>query len=333
MPARRRTGRQRSRAGLDPTQDSIIGLILLGQLVIVVLGALTITSEYSTQAIRGSLTAMPRRGILFAAKGAVFAAGRGRGDASLAVFASFFTGQRLLAGVHAGATLSQPGVLRAILATALFMVLCGLFSYGLGAVIRSTAGTITTAYGILLLLPQLARALPTPWYDDAIRWLPGGQFDGAITSSGPQPIGQHMFGTWGELAVFAGYTLVALIAGRDPAAPQGRLSACGGRQGAGLPPAPARTLITCGARGAGCGTTRGRQTSPWRLSCSSPARARSARIRPSGWSASPWRPRWCRGGSTRSRPSPRGRDHGAAGLPWPPAARWLRRGGVPAHRY
>jgi ABC-2 type transport system permease protein len=201
-----------SRAGLDPTQDSIIGLILLGQLVIVVLGSLAITSEYSTQAIRGSLTAMPRRGILFAAKGAVFALVAAAVTA-LAVFASFFTGQRLLAGVHAGATLSQPGVLRAILATALFVVLCGLFSYGLGAVIRSTAGTMTTAYGILLLLPQLARALPTPWYDDAIRWLPGGQFDGAITSSGPQPISKYMFGTWGELAVFAGYTLVALIAG------------------------------------------------------------------------------------------------------------------------
>lgn len=201
-----------SRAGLDPTQDSIIGLILLGQLVIVVLGSLAITSEYSTQAIRGSLTAMPRRGILFAAKGAVFALVAAAVTA-LAVFASFFTGQRLLAGVHAGATPSQPGVLRAILATALFVVLCGLFSYGLGAVIRSTAGTMTTAYGILLLLPQLARALPTPWYDDAIRWLPGGQFDGAITSSGPQPISKYMFGTWGELAVFAGYTLVALIAG------------------------------------------------------------------------------------------------------------------------
>jgi ABC-2 type transport system permease protein len=202
----------RSRAGLDPTQSSIIGLILLGQLVVVVLGALAITSEYSTQAIRGTLTVMPRRGILFAAKGAVFAL-VAAGVTVLAVLASFFTGQRLLAGVHAGATLSQPGVLRAILATALFVVLCGLFSYGLGAVIRSTAGTITTAYGILLLLPQLVRALPTPWYDDAIRWLPGGQFDGAISSSGPQPISQHMFGTWGELAVFAGYTLVALIAG------------------------------------------------------------------------------------------------------------------------
>ena len=50
---------------------SLFGL-LIGQLVIVVLGALTITSEYSTGMIRTSLTTMPRRGTVFAAKVVVF---------------------------------------------------------------------------------------------------------------------------------------------------------------------------------------------------------------------------------------------------------------------
>jgi len=49
--------RIRSRA----TEFSMFGLIL-GQLVIAVLGALTITSEYSTGMIRTSLTVMPHRG-------------------------------------------------------------------------------------------------------------------------------------------------------------------------------------------------------------------------------------------------------------------------------
>jgi ABC-type cobalamin/Fe3+-siderophores transport system ATPase subunit len=48
------------RAAFDPAQSAVIGLALLGQLVIVVLGALTITSEYSTGMIRTSLTVMPR---------------------------------------------------------------------------------------------------------------------------------------------------------------------------------------------------------------------------------------------------------------------------------
>src|SRR5260370_19691581 len=43
------------------TAISLFGL-LIGQLIIVVLGALTITSEYSTGMIRTSLTSMPRRG-------------------------------------------------------------------------------------------------------------------------------------------------------------------------------------------------------------------------------------------------------------------------------
>ncbi len=200
-----------SRSGFDPTQSSVIGLVLLGQLVIAVLGALTITAEYSTQAIRTSLTVMPRRGILYVAKAAVFAA-VAVAVAFPASFLAWFVGQRLLASTHAQATLGQPNVLRAVLASAIFVVLCGLFSYGLGAVLRSTAGTITAAYGLLFLLPQLARALPAAWYNDAIRWLPGGQFDAAISTSGP-PVSAHLFSTWGELAVFGSYTAVLLIAG------------------------------------------------------------------------------------------------------------------------
>jgi ABC-2 type transport system permease protein len=201
-----------AQAGFDPTQSSVIGLVLFGQLVIVVLGALTITAEYSTQAIRTSLTVLPRRSVLYAAKAAVLAAVM-IVVASPAAFACFFAGQRMLARTHAGASLSQPRVLQSILISAAFIVLCGLFSYGVGAALRNTAATITAVYGFMFLLPELARALPTTWYDDVIRWLPGGQFDGALTNSQAQPVSPHLFSAWGELAVFGGYTVVALVAG------------------------------------------------------------------------------------------------------------------------
>jgi ABC-2 type transport system permease protein len=203
-----------ARSGLDPTQASLLGLVLFGQLVIVVLGALAITSEYSTHAIRTSLTVMPRRGVLFTAKGAVVAA-VATVIAFAASFAVFFVGQALLAGVHAGASLSQPGVLRAITASALVVVICGLFTYGIGCALRSTAGTMTTVYAFMFLLPRLAPALPTTWYDDVVRWIPGGQYDGVISSSvgdGSQNFA-HMFGVWGEVAVFVGYAVVALALG------------------------------------------------------------------------------------------------------------------------
>jgi ABC-2 type transport system permease protein len=50
--------------GFDATQTSVLGLSLLGQLAIVVLGTLAITSEYSTGMIRTALTVMPRRSVL-----------------------------------------------------------------------------------------------------------------------------------------------------------------------------------------------------------------------------------------------------------------------------
>jgi ABC-2 type transport system permease protein len=201
-----------ARAGNDPTQNSVLGLALLGQLVIVVLGALAITSEYSTGMMRTSLTVMPRRWVVYEAKALVFAA-VALCTAFLASFICFSAGQRVLASTHDAASLSQPNVARALIASALFVGLCGLFALGLGAVLRNTAGTIAGAYGILFLIPELARALPTAWYQDVLRWLPGGYFVSQITYTNPQGSIPHMFSPWGELAVFSCYTAALLIAG------------------------------------------------------------------------------------------------------------------------
>jgi ABC-2 type transport system permease protein len=201
-----------ARAGNDPTQNSVLGLALLGQLVIVVLGALTITSEYSTGMMRTSLTVLPRRGVVYGSKALVL------GAVALAAtfpasFLCFFIGQWLLAGTHATATLSQPGVLRAVTGAALLVTLTGLFALGLGAVLRNTAGAITAAYGFLFLIPELCRALPAAWFDDVLRWLPGGYLVSQVTYTNRLAAIGHMFSPWGELAVFAGYTAVLLVAG------------------------------------------------------------------------------------------------------------------------
>src|SRR5215469_491261 len=84
------------KAGFDPTQTSLFLFLQLGQLVITVLGALAITSEYSTGMIRTSLTMQPRRGAVYAAKVAVF------GLVTLVIsfftsFVAFFVGQALMA--------------------------------------------------------------------------------------------------------------------------------------------------------------------------------------------------------------------------------------------
>jgi hypothetical protein len=199
------------RAGSDITQSSVLGLAFLGQLIIVVLGALMITSEYSTGTMRTSLTVLPRRGTLYAAKAAVLAAVT-LVASLLTSFGTYFLGRVLLASTHATAPLSAPGVLRVVIVTALYVEVCGLFAFGIGALVRNTAGTLTIAFGFLALLPQLTRALPVPLHNALDRWLPGGDALGVMTATqgGRPPL---LFSAWGELGVFAGYAAILVLLG------------------------------------------------------------------------------------------------------------------------
>ena len=161
--------------------------------------------------MRTSLTVMPRRGTLYAAKAAVFAV------VSLVVsfaasFGTYFLGRVLLASTHTPMSLSQPGVLRSVIVTALYVEVCGLFAFGVGALVRNTAGALTLGFGCLLLLPELIRALPESLHHALMRWLPGGDALSVMTATlgGPRPL---LFSAWGELAVFAGYAAILLVAG------------------------------------------------------------------------------------------------------------------------
>jgi ABC-2 type transport system permease protein len=202
-----------ARSTFDPTQSTVLGLALLGQMVIVVLGALAITAEYHTGMIRTSLTMVPRRGLLYTAKAVAFAV------VALVIavptsLASFFIGQWLLASTHVAATLTQPAALRAVTLAAVYVVLAGLFSFGLAATLRSSAGAIVAVFGLLFLLPELARALPAAWYAHVVRWLPGPNVVSVITNTqGKQNVPPHLFSVWGELGLFAGCTAILLVAG------------------------------------------------------------------------------------------------------------------------
>jgi ABC-2 type transport system permease protein len=197
------------RATFDPTSNSLVGLFF-GQFVIVVLGAMTITSEYSTGMIRTSLTAMPRRGVFYVAKALVFTVvALVIGEVSS--FVAFFLGQALLgtAPVHISTTLSAPGVLRAVVGGGLFIAACGLFSYGIGALVRHTAAAISIAIGVLLVVPIIVNFLPSSWNNDIIRFLPS---EGAAAIWRTTQAA-HEWPAWGEFGVFLGYTAAVLIAG------------------------------------------------------------------------------------------------------------------------
>ena len=201
---------QVDRASFDATQLSLGGLYV-GQLVIAVLGALTITSEYSTGMIRTSLAVQPRRGTLFAAKAVVFAV-VSLVTGLVASFASFFIGQALLSSHHLNVTLSQPNVLRAVIGGALFLTACGMLAYGLGAILRHTAGAITAAIGLLFVLSILVNFLPQSWQNNVDKWMPA--IAGAqIWTTKPASGGPHLFSAWPGFAVLAVYAVVAIVAG------------------------------------------------------------------------------------------------------------------------
>lgn len=192
---------------------SLFGL-LIGQLIIIVLGALTLTSEYSTGMIRTSLTAMPRRGTVFAAKGIVFGA-VALVTGLVTSFLAFFAGQAILSGEHVSTSLGQSEVLRTVIGGGLFLAVCGLLSFGIGAMLRHTAGAIAAGIGIMFVLWILSQFLPGPpsgWFGqaDIDKWIP---FNAGSAIWQNQANGLNPFSPWIGFAVFCAYAAVAIIGG------------------------------------------------------------------------------------------------------------------------
>jgi ABC-2 type transport system permease protein len=203
----------------DPASWSLGG-VWLTQLLIGVVGTLVITSEYATGMIRTSLTALPRRGLLIAAKAtglAVVAFATGL----ISSFASFFVGQAIMSSHHTSTTLGHPGVLRAVIGGALFLTIGGLLALGIGLMIRHTAGALTATVAVLFLLPLLGNLLPPSWQNHVNKWLPtaaGAQIWTAVhpphsNSASPIGTGGLMFAPWTGFAVFSAYAALALTAG------------------------------------------------------------------------------------------------------------------------
>ncbi len=155
-------------AAFSPIDSTLAGY-RLAQLAIGVLGVLLVTGEYATGMIRATFGAVPRRLPVLWAKatlytGVTFALMLG------AAVAAFVGGQQLL-GTH-GTTLSADGAVRAIVGVAGYLALIGVFSVALGFIIRNTAGSVATLFGLLLVLPTLGLLLPSSWQDNLLPYLP-----------------------------------------------------------------------------------------------------------------------------------------------------------------
>ena len=188
--------------------DPAVGGWHLAQLAIGVLGVLVISGEYSTGMIRSSLMAVPRRLPVLWAKIAVFAAVT-FALMLVATFISFFGVQAIVTQHHQQHALSDPGALRVVFGSALFLTALGIMSIALGALVRNTAGGIALFVGLLFVLPGITAILPASVADSITPYLPlnAGTTVASITFDNP-----HHFSPWGGFAVFCGYTALAVAA-------------------------------------------------------------------------------------------------------------------------
>jgi ABC-2 type transport system permease protein len=180
-----------------------------GQLAICVLGALTMTTEYSTGVIRASLLAVPKRLPVLAAKSVVFA-GLIFVVAEIVSFVSFFIGKAVIHPVI-DVSLSQPGVTRAVIGAGLYLTVLGLFALAIGSLIRHSAGAIAAVIGMVLVVGPLLGLLDSyDWGKHVHDWFPtvAGSY---ITRIQQQP--DQVLSPWQGFAVFCGWTVLLLAAG------------------------------------------------------------------------------------------------------------------------
>lgn len=194
------------RADFEPGQTSLQGFFL-AQLAVGVLGVLMITGEYATGMIRATLAAVPRRLPVLWAKAGLYAAVTWVLMTAGALVA-FLIGQALLSPKHIGASLSDPGMTRMVLGAGLYLTVVGLLGVAIGALVRNTAGGIAAVFGLLLVLPVLAEALPSSWGDSINKYLPSNAGQSLISLHQEA----HTLAPWSGFLVFCLYAAAALAA-------------------------------------------------------------------------------------------------------------------------
>jgi ABC-2 type transport system permease protein len=123
-------------------------------LIVAVLGSLIITGEYSTGMIRSTFAAVPRRTGAIAAK-AVILAVSAFVAASVGIWVAALVTWPILAAKNVEVQLGEPSVFMPLLGAAVFVATIALLAFGFGVILRSTAGTLATVFGVVLVLPIL----------------------------------------------------------------------------------------------------------------------------------------------------------------------------------
>lgn len=172
-----------------------------GQIAAISFGATALSSEFLNGALRISLSAVPRRGLFYAAKMSVV------GGLALAVgmitsFATFLVGQMFMGDYAIG--LGEPGALRAAFGGGIYLTLMALLAAGLAALLRSAVAVLSLLIPFILIVSFVV-----------------GDIAGGVAQYLPDRAGQLVLhqnpegslGPWAGLAVTAAWAGAALLAG------------------------------------------------------------------------------------------------------------------------
>jgi ABC-2 type transport system permease protein len=202
--------------GQDPAKVSLTG-IDLGQAVVALLAVLTISNEYSTGMIRTTLTAMPRRLMVLAAKAAVLT-GLVLVAGTVAVLACVLAGRLILPGHGLGPahgyrllSLGDGPVLRAAAGSVLYLALIGLLSLGVATAVRDAAVAIGTVLGLLYLFPILTAAIRNPDWQRHLQQI--GPMSAGLAIQATIGLARLPIAPWAGLGVLAAWSAAALLAG------------------------------------------------------------------------------------------------------------------------
>ncbi len=179
----------------------VLGAAGIAALVLGVLGALQMSGEYASGTISVSLTAVPRRWPLLAAKAAVLVAVVA--PLSLAISAgALLIGDAVIAG---GLAFSWPTVL----GNTVYLTAVAVLGLGLATMLRSTAMSMTALVALVFVLPPLLPLLPWGWVGTAADYFPGAAGDSLVsTRPGTAPLGDVA-----AVTTLVVWTLVPLTAG------------------------------------------------------------------------------------------------------------------------
>jgi ABC-2 type transport system permease protein len=200
---------------VDPTKLSLTG-IQFGQAVVAILAVLAFCNEYSTGMIRVTLTAMPRRHTVLAAK-AILIVGLVLVAGAVAVFGSVLAGHLILPGHGFTAArgfhpvwLSYGPTLRAACGSVLYLALIALLGLGLAVIVRDSAAAIGTVLALLYLFPIILAFIGNEhWQQRLERWTPTIAGLTIQDTTGVRGLPITPWAGLGVLAIWAGAALLA----------------------------------------------------------------------------------------------------------------------------